>query len=286
MSERDELEAEREFQDYLKRKRAPFARPAEELEPPEALDRWVLQRATDGIRASEQPKPLRTMSWAVPFATAATVIIAIGVFLNVDHAPPGTAPSEVAAIPAARDTSAPVAASAPAESPVTVELQQEVANEPVLAEVQIAPAEQPAAAAQSAEAERDSFALQREQRALADQAMAKAEPTTPRGEFAPPPAAPPPAAAAPQPMSVGNAAIAAATDSAAESAADASVSQSMARRLSGAAVPDYRADADQWWREIERLRALGDREAAARELVEFRKAHPRDERGILPASTP
>jgi hypothetical protein len=296
VTERDELEAEREFQDFLKRKRSPFPPRSDDLEPPEALDRWVLQRASDGIRTSEQPKPLRTNAWAVPFATAATVVIAIGVFLNIDHAPPGRPASDVAAIPAARDTSPPAAASPLADSVASMEVQQEAAAEPAIAEVQIAPLEQDAARAQLRE------------RSLANQSMAKAAPAAPpRAEFAPPPPA-----AVPPPATVGSASVAASAEAQVEAQADAAKpapdqdSFAAAARVADSAVIESRAeqsrstpraavspssagfrlDADRWWQEIERLRLVGDATAAERELADFRKAYPNDERGILTPAKP
>ncbi|MGH8308557.1 MAG: hypothetical protein ACRETX_02045, partial [Steroidobacteraceae bacterium] len=62
-------------------------------EPPEELDRIVLDRAREAIHAPRSVAPLRQLRWAVPVALAATLVLSFAVFLHVGPAPVNTNPA-------------------------------------------------------------------------------------------------------------------------------------------------------------------------------------------------
>jgi hypothetical protein len=294
VTERDELEGEREFHDFLKRRRSPFPTEPDAMEPPESVDRWVLQRARDGIRVSEQPRPIKTSSWAIPFATAATVVIAVGLFLNVDQQPPAQSTSEVAAVAAARDTTETGRDDVPAgDSAVTVDLQADRYDE------QYGAQNAPELAAPPATAR-----VERQRNADKTQVAARAAASA-LAEVAPPPPVPPvtnaPAATAAD--AAGSAPVvkvpetelraeadrsfAVAASTAQSERVDSREERSVGDATSAVAKQSgFRSDPNQWWAEIERLRAVGDDEKMEFELSEFRKAYPDDQRGILAPAKP
>lgn len=62
-------------------------------EPPEELDRIVLDRAREAIHAPRSVAPLRQLRWAAPVALAATLVLSFVVFLHVGPAPVDTNPA-------------------------------------------------------------------------------------------------------------------------------------------------------------------------------------------------
>jgi hypothetical protein len=298
VTERDELEAEREFQDFLKRKRTPFPPEHTGAEPSAELDAWVLERARQGIRPVEQPRPFRTLNWAVPFATAATVVVALAIFVNVEPTQPTAAEGEITTVTASRTTQAPPA-DASAIQPVTVDLQT---RDESLAD----------AAATDTSAHEASAS-----------ARAKTESVGPAATAAPPAAVAPPKSArvrtfaVPPPLPAAEVAadenVAGAPQTANSAVFDSSVVQSApesdasigggmhALRATpeaaavGRAAEKARATTDEkqkqeqavnrgvkaawrdpamWLAEIERLRAAGKHDEADIQLVEFRKQYP------------
>jgi hypothetical protein len=73
-----------EFDDFLTRRRKLF-RTAEgdPLEPPEEVDRIVLRQAREAIQTRSGPREIRGISWGVPLAVAATLLVAFTVVLNL-----------------------------------------------------------------------------------------------------------------------------------------------------------------------------------------------------------
>ena len=69
-------EPDREFEEFLKRRRPLFRREVDDgLEPPAEVDRLVLDRARDAIK---DPEPMEVYSgprWAAPMAIAATLVL-------------------------------------------------------------------------------------------------------------------------------------------------------------------------------------------------------------------
>lgn len=66
-------------------------------EPPEELDRIVLDRAREAIRAPRSVAPLRQLRWAASVALAATLVLSFVVFLHVGPAPVDTNPAPATA---------------------------------------------------------------------------------------------------------------------------------------------------------------------------------------------
>jgi hypothetical protein len=285
VTEPRDLDEEREFQDFLRRKRSPFPRDTAAEEPPAELDLIVLGHARQAIESDTGTVRPRAISWLVPFATAATVVIAFAMFRDVGEQAANTSASrEVAA--AASSTEA---AGAP---PATLERLEQTASTtaPQLADN--------AASAVAAPA-------------LTSRATPKAPAPTSQipAASAPPPVSPRAAPlinqSAPVPAEsmardaarattraapareedaseiVVKASGAAEARQSSDKNADYSTSESIARsRASGAsasaAAPaaEKVRDPDVWWAAIEVLRASGKTAEADRELVEFRRLYP------------
>ncbi|HKZ73921.1 MAG TPA: hypothetical protein VJ011_07650 [Steroidobacteraceae bacterium] len=106
-------------------------------EPPEELDRIILERAREAIHTPRTEKPIRQMRWTVPVALAATLVLSFAILLRV-------MPDGVPSTPTA-------AREAPAQE--TAAMQQEAAgsavqDQAVPAEAREDPASQPYAATQ------------------------------------------------------------------------------------------------------------------------------------------
>ena len=77
-----------EFEDFLKRRKAVFERPRDELfEPPAELDRVVLRQAREAIRSDEPMKVFAAPRWSVPLALAATLVLAFTVIFQAGMPP-------------------------------------------------------------------------------------------------------------------------------------------------------------------------------------------------------
>lgn len=77
-------EQDKDFEAYLAR-RATLGRQkgsADELEPPEELDRIVLANAREAIRISHSPPPFKPVRWGLPVGLAATVLLSLAVVLH------------------------------------------------------------------------------------------------------------------------------------------------------------------------------------------------------------
>ncbi len=122
MNEPHDLEREREFQDYLRHRRAPFPRPTDaDVEPPPELDRIVLGKARAAIVA-DAPGLLRPKNlWALPIGLAATLVLAFAVVLNVGPTRVTPPVGAVVAVPAARETEESPAARETEDSPAARE---------------------------------------------------------------------------------------------------------------------------------------------------------------------
>jgi hypothetical protein len=284
VTEPRDLDEEREFQDFLRRKRSPFPRDPAAEEPPAELDLIVLGQARQAIESDTGTVRPRAISWLVPFATAATVVIAFAMFRDVGEQAANTSASREVA-----------AAASPAEAagaPASLERLEQTASTtaPQLA---------------------DSAASEVAAPALTSRATPKAPAPTSQipAASAPPPVSPRAAPliiqSAPVPAESMASDVASATTRAApareedaseivvtangaaearqsrDKTADYSTSESIARsRASGAsasaAAPaaEKVRDPDVWWAAIEVLRASGKTAEADRELVEFRRLYP------------
>jgi hypothetical protein len=193
-------EPDREFEEFLKSRRPLFHREVDDgLEPPPEVDRLVLDRARDAIRAPEPLRLYRGPRWAAPTAIAATLVLGL-VFVFHAGSPETIEPvpevrvenivnryEEPAAPPAAaRDVAAPApaaeaAAGAPAppatDGPVVVELSSPMGGStPVATEVPawrrdarswLAEIERLRAAGDTARADAELAEFNRQHRALA-----------------------------------------------------------------------------------------------------------------------
>jgi hypothetical protein len=282
-----DLDEEREFQDFLRRKRSPFPRDPAADEPPAELDLRVLGQAKQAIESDSGTVGPRAISWLVPFATAATVVIAFAMFRDVGEQVPNTSASRgVAATASSPDT---------ASAPPTLESLQDTA---ATAAPQVA----------------DGAAAESIVRAPESPAVARAPAPTPAVTSPPPPVSEPVAplvaqgvpsssiaesaqadagaptraeretalaGAADRPEEIvvtGNSATAArqSADKASDYSAGGTVASSRAAgppSVSAAAAERVR-DPDVWWAAIELLRASGKTAEADRELVEFRRLYP------------
>jgi hypothetical protein len=73
-----------EFEEFLKRRKPLFRADADDgLEPPPELDRIVLRRAREAIRAEEPMQVYRGPRWAAPLAIAATLLLGLAVVFQV-----------------------------------------------------------------------------------------------------------------------------------------------------------------------------------------------------------
>jgi hypothetical protein len=87
------LDRDDEFEAFLKR-RSPLHRrlsDIDDVEPPDELDRLVLNRAREAIQTPANPPIYRATRWAMPVGLAATILIAFAVVLNVDPSDLGLA---------------------------------------------------------------------------------------------------------------------------------------------------------------------------------------------------
>jgi hypothetical protein len=71
-----------EFDDFLRKRRPLFGRPAD-LEPPLELDRAVLRQAREAIEGARPQRIFRTPSWGMPVALAATLVLGFTIILRV-----------------------------------------------------------------------------------------------------------------------------------------------------------------------------------------------------------
>lgn len=82
-------EQDEAFESYLKRRSVlPDAPPDDRLEPPAALDAFVLTKAREAIKAQAAPdtgkqQMQRAPRWAVPVALAATIMLCLSVVINI-----------------------------------------------------------------------------------------------------------------------------------------------------------------------------------------------------------
>lgn len=100
-----------EFDDFLSRRKPLFRRPADDLQPPEEVDRVVLRRAREAIEIERPQRAFRGANWGAPLAIAATLLVVFTVVLHFmqpsGHAVPTVSvqqvaqPVEAAAAPAA-----------------------------------------------------------------------------------------------------------------------------------------------------------------------------------------
>ena len=82
-----------EFDDFLARRRKLFrAVEQDPLEPPEEVDRVVLHQAREAIQVRSGPREIRGISWGVPLALAATLLLAFTVVLVVGNPKKSAAP--------------------------------------------------------------------------------------------------------------------------------------------------------------------------------------------------
>jgi hypothetical protein len=85
-------------------------------EPPEELDRIVIERARQAIRMPQSDRPIRQLRWAVPLALAATLLISFALVLHqVVPQQPAAQPPTAATPQRPADAYAPVAAQARVE---------------------------------------------------------------------------------------------------------------------------------------------------------------------------
>jgi hypothetical protein len=242
-----DLDEEREFQDFLKRKRSPFPRDPAADEPPAELDLRVLGQARQAIEADTGTVRPRAIPWLVPFATAATVVIAFAMFRDIgDQVPTGTSSPSVSA----SDKSAP-SARAPTVEEALIEVEGSAA-----VEASPSPAPVPAPVVELP------------------------TPVSPPPQAVSAPSAPLIAQSSPAPAT--NVTADSATEAARAAESDAvseivvtgnsatAARQTVAKGLDSSKV----RDPDVWWAAIELLRASGKTAEADRELVEFRRLFP------------
>jgi len=73
-----------EFDDFLARRRRIFRRAEDDvLEPPDDVDRLVLRQAREAIETRRGPREIRGMSWGMPLALAASLLVVFTILLNV-----------------------------------------------------------------------------------------------------------------------------------------------------------------------------------------------------------
>lgn len=238
---------DRELEAFLARRRLlPRAdTPEEQWEPSPELDQAVLARARAAVERGDARKPFRRQVW-VPLAYAAALVLSLTIVLQV-YRPQGPTTADF---------------STKARIPPVIEAQPLSATE---APAQPAPAERASASAPAesadaaAPAERVS-APRRVERALAFTPEERAS------ESAPAERTPEPALAGRAPETT---------------PAEREPTREWAPAAAAVADESYVDDPAEWLKRIEKLRAEGRTEEAARELQEFRARYP-----ASPAVTP
>jgi hypothetical protein len=71
-----------EFEDFLRRRKPKFRAPDDMFEPPAELDRVVLRKAREAIESEQPMRVFRGPRWAMPFAVAATLVLAFTVVFH------------------------------------------------------------------------------------------------------------------------------------------------------------------------------------------------------------
>lgn len=243
---------------------------ADEQPSPE-LDRLVLSRAREALRReAPREKHYRSPRWAAPVAIAATVLLSLGLVLQMDpsrndavldtagDATATTAMSAAEPAEAAR-SSAPAAPVAPPPPPAA----------PAAAAVPAAPT-LPAPAPPSAP---PSASTSRSAPAPAPLAAPSFVADAPAGGAAPERALRDDARASLRKQATPvDAAAGATADGASAGIAEAATASSRSAEAARAAIP--RDDPQRWLAAIEQLRVAGELDAARRELAAFRSRHP------------
>jgi len=142
-----------EFDDFLSRRKPLFRRPADDLQPPEEIDRVVLRRAREAIEIERPQRAFRGANWGAPLAIAATLLVVFTVVLHFMQ-PSSKAVPEVTV----QQVAQPVAAASPT---VTTPAWRND-SQSWLAQI-----EKLRAAGRNAEADAELAAYKREHRALA-----------------------------------------------------------------------------------------------------------------------
>jgi hypothetical protein len=236
--------------------------------PPPGLDAAILAkaRAAIGERPASELQQRRWRRIAVPVALAASVVMAIGVVLEVNKQPQPMQSPEQTSAPANRKQEV-------SNSPTTVIVVplNSVTSAPPEVAVQVAPAPEPSAPraeADTPQQRRERVAESIDQRLNRPMAMAAA--------------APPPVAAGSPAALTGNLVVASPElrQQRANQYAAAADSASMAKAI-GTATAERSAQSEQvqrdpaqWLSAIQALRKAGDAPAADREWLVFRKAWP------------
>jgi hypothetical protein len=256
-----------EFDDFLKRRKPLFGRPADDdFDPPEALDRIVLRQAREAI-ASEKPlRVFRAPRWGAPLALAATVLLTFSFFFHTSV--PSRAPvPEVTVQAVAQQMDVPEAAApAPAELARGDLREESAASENSvmvdIGETRAAKIDQSAPALKRRA--RDERVADVAQPAQVDSAAADkgfvSEAEADRYAASPPPPAAPSAAG----YSAGNVR---------SMSTDATGGAPVAAAKATAEVPAFRRDSKTWLAEIERLRSEGNVARAEEELAEYKRQH-------------
>jgi hypothetical protein len=237
-------------------------------DPPEELDRIVIERARQAIRMPQSERPIRQFRWAVPLAVAATLVISFALVLHqVSPPPPATPPTAANTEPAPQST-APVAAQArvdeAAESYAYGAAEVRASPPPAAVAQAAPPPSTTSAAAESSTASRvaDTVESTAPARAVPDVALAKAERLDRRTLTT---------RSATEESATASAADARAISGAAAAAPQAEAGEESA---ANAAKIDVRASPDTWIAYIARLRHAGRSDEADREYADFRRAFP------------
>jgi hypothetical protein len=214
-------------------------------EPPEELDRIVIERARQAIRMPQLERPIRQFRWAAPIAIAATVLVSFALVLHQ------LGPQAPAIAPPAATTEPVIVANAPIATASRREAAQDArADAPRVA------AAPPVPLAQTRSADEDG--------SRARARPAETRQVTPQAAPVP---APERALAKREAYESETLAASAAVESDAAAAASGTYSDPKA---------NFRAHPDTWRAEIARLRQEGRHEEADRELAEFRRMFPKD----------
>jgi hypothetical protein len=260
---------------------------ADDAEPSPELDRIVLARARDAVRAGTVPtrfdpqeRHYRGPRWAVPLALVATVLLSFTLVMQLDPARNDTVLAPRDAMPAAAVTEAANdrAAAAVADESVPARPQIDAPDERAAAVLDAAPPAARAAAASDAPAPAQSSTAIAEvtERAAPpagepDALAAARRDAAPRARAAAPmtkAASPPPPA---PPMA--DPGTSAETYASAEASAPAAAAEdATAQRAATAGIA--RDDPAAWLARIERLRRAGEIEAARTELAAFEQRFP------------
>lgn len=297
---------DRELEDFLGRRSALHRRLAERdrdrSEPPQELDRLVLNKAREAIEVPGHAPIHRAPRWALPVSLAATVVLALAVVLNFARTQQGGYPVAASASPAANAVPADTEALRLAPPPVTG---QKLAKERVDAF-----AAEPDALVAEARPEKpdESDAVMARDMRLADaskaplvannaapkletqavrEAMRSSAPGRAKARANGTVQMPPIVEAVSETETVSvtgtRRELSAMASASPMTSIDTDAAAQAASELPAAAPPPEatplsqeakRADPQAWRREIERLRAAGKNAEADREIAEFRKAFP------------